>query len=94
MKIKGIKAICHESKGLYKGGYGPGFLELFFDEIEDRAFAIYQVSRNSWTQFKDENIIACGWIIRPATMKEIKDQIESAVKKRELECEWSEQFAE
>lgn len=79
MKINGIKAICQDSKSLCENGYGPGFLELFFDKGKNLAFANYQVSQNRYTRYDDANIIACGWITRPATMEEIQEQVESTL---------------
>ncbi len=78
MEIKGIKKICEMSKDLPKNGYGPGALQVAIDKNENRVFAIYHVSRSSWTVC-DENTETLGWILRPATMDEIRAMIKNAI---------------
>lgn len=74
LKIKGLKKIAGESKCLN----GFGFLQVNYDIKTGEAWTDMHVGQ-SWTQYKDENIITCGHLYERATMKEIREMIEDAV---------------
>lgn len=81
MKIKGLKKIAGESKHI--GKYDPEYLQLNYDKTTGEAWADYHYSigGNSWTEYHDTNILNCGNIEEPATMKEIAEMIHDAVLK-------------
>lgn len=80
MKIKGLKKIAGESKSL-TGYYSPEYLQLNYDRETGEAWTDYHYSigGNSWTQYHENNVINCGTIHEPKTMREIHEMIESAI---------------
>lgn len=80
LKIKGLKKIAGESKGL-EGYYSGYYLQLNYDKETGEAWTDEHVSfgQNSWTEYKDSSIINCGNISEPMTMKEIRAMIERKV---------------
>lgn len=77
-KMVGLKKVSGETKSLH-GFYSPEYLELFYDRTNGEIFTRYQYSPGHqwWTQFDDDNIIACGHIYSPKTMQEIADKAAS-----------------
>ncbi len=80
LKIKGLKKIAGESKGL-EGYYSGHYLQINYDRKTGEAWTDYHVSfgQNSWTEYNDSSIITCGNISEPMTMKEIRAMIERKV---------------
>lgn len=76
LKIKGLKKIAGESKNL-EGPYSDQYLQLNYDQETGEAWTDLHASfgQNSWTEYHDTNIINCGNISQPMTMKEIKEMI-------------------
>ena len=85
LKIKGLKKIAGETKGL-KGYYSGEYLQLNYDAKTGEAWTDYHYSlgQNSWCQYHDKNILRCGNISRPKTMKEIRVMIEQKMLEREI----------
>lgn len=83
MKMTGIKSLCSETKSLPRHGYGPGCYEVFFDRCTGQVWGNYQVDRNTWTEYENPDVIPCGWITTPATIKEISTMVHSAVRFRD-----------
>ena len=73
MKIKGIKKIAGERKNLAPNCY----LQLNYDMKTHKAWTnfLYGFGYNSWVVYHDDNVINCGNISRPKTMKEIEEII-------------------
>lgn len=76
LKIKGIKKIAGESKGL-EGYYSGHYLQLNYDKKTGEAWTDEHVSfgQNNWTEYNDSSIINCGNICEPVTMEEIRKMI-------------------
>ena len=83
MKISGLKKIAGETKSL-QGHYSSLYLQLNYDTSDGHAWTDQHCSlgHNSWSRYNDENIINCGVISSPMTMKEIADMIERAMCER------------
>lgn len=82
MTIKGIKKIASESKHLAVGCY----LQVNYDVRTHEVWTNYLCGfgNNSWVEYHDENVINCGNIHHPMTMKEIKEMIECKVKEVQM----------
>lgn len=83
LKIKGLKKIAGASKSL-NGYYSGQYLQVNYDPSTGEAWSNYHCSfgQNSWTQYHDSNVINCGNISEPKTMKQLREIIESAVEYR------------
>lgn len=80
LKIKGLKKIAGESKGL-EGYYSGHYLQVNYDLETGETWTNEHCSfgQNSWTEYHDSNIINCGNISEPTTMVQIRSMIEKAV---------------
>lgn len=79
LKIKGLKKIAGESKGL--NPYDHGYLQVNYDMETGEAWTDYHYSigSNSWSEYHDEDILTCGYISSPHTMEQIREMIECTV---------------
>lgn len=78
MKITGIKRIASDSKEL-KGGLNDGYMQIAYNPATGEAWSTYHIDCNSYTRYSDPDIITCGFIHTPRTMKEIREIIEEGV---------------
>lgn len=78
--MKGLKKVSGETKGL-KGVHSPEYLQLHYDRKEDYAFAeyFYDIGHGSRSIYESKDIISCGFITDPMTMKEIEDRINETI---------------
>ena len=82
MKIKGLKKIAGESKKL-SGFYSPEYLQLNYNKTTGEAWTNhhYSIGHNSWTEYTEPDVIACGNITEPKTQKELAAMIHEAILK-------------
>ena len=75
MNIKGLKAASGytENYGAYSGCY----VELFYDKSSGEVWGNYHCSlgQNSWTVYKDPDVVKICSTSRHMTMQEIADEI-------------------
>lgn len=81
--IKGIRKICSESKSL-KGFYSGEYLQVNYDRKTGEAWTDYHynLGHNNQTLYNNPDIIVCGIITKPVTMKTIETMIEIALERR------------
>lgn len=86
LKITGLKSIAGESKNLH-GIYSGEYLQINFNLSTHEAWSDYHyaLGHTSSTLYDDKDIINCGNIYEPASMATIRELIENAVTKWELE---------
>lgn len=80
-KIEGLKEIAGASKRL-RGYYSGLYLQVNYNCATGDAWynEHFSLGQNSWTQYDDKDIINCGNISAPTTMKRIKELILEAVR--------------
>ena len=85
MKVKGLKKISGESKKL-NGFYNPEYLQLNYNTATGEAWADYHYSigHNSWTEYKEPEIINCGNITEKKTQVELAAMIHDAITNKYL----------
>ena len=74
--VKGCKKVCSESKVLKNRNDGC-YLQLNYDLKKKEVFTNFHCSfgHNSYTRYKEENIIFISFIDNPISMKEIDDLV-------------------
>ncbi len=79
--MKGIKKVSGETKRL-RGYYDSYYLQLFYDKATDEVWttAHCDFGHGSYTV----NIINCGDLCTPKTMKEIEEIVKESVRMHEL----------
>lgn len=80
LKIKGLKKLASESKqlsGYYSGHYMQVNYNISTGEVWGDYF--YSLGQNMWTEYNDKNVIICGNISEPTTMKEIRMMIKEVL---------------
>jgi hypothetical protein len=77
MAIKGIKKVVGESKTL-KGCYDAAYLQINYDISKNKVWSDYHYDLgHSWhTYYNDDNILECGNICEPITMKQLENMIQ------------------
>lgn len=85
LKMIGLKAASGDTKYL-RGYYSGHYCELFYNRSSGRVWTTYQYSlgHNSWTEYHDRDVIACGILTTPTTMQEIADLISGKLSERQL----------
>lgn len=80
IKMTGLKKASGNTSnyGYYSGLYD----ELFFDRGTGEVWTVFQSSfgQNSWTEYRDPNIIKIGNITKRMTMQQIADLIAAELK--------------
>lgn len=79
MKIKGVKKVCGESKALRDGQK----LQLVYDRKNISVFTCLHVG-NSWSEFRDPDLITVGWIYGYTSMSSIKQMVVDGIKEYEM----------
>ena len=74
LKLREIKRVSGETKSL-KGYYSGIYLQLNVDKKTGEVWTNLHNSfgHNSWTTYRDEDVVVCGNIDTPKTMQEIRD---------------------
>lgn len=74
MKFKGIKEACSETRCCGKNGtYGS--TEIALNTKTMKIYATWRYSKNSFSDWNDDNIINLFYTDYPMTMKEIKQRV-------------------
>lgn len=75
LDIKGIRKACGETKDY--GDFSGKYVEIFYDAKSGEVWTRFQYSlgRNSWTEYRDPNIIKVCNTSRYMKMQEICDKI-------------------
>ena len=70
LKLKGLKKLSSETKNL-SGYYSGKYIQVNYDPKTNEIWGDYHYSlgHNTWTVYHDENIINCGNVYEPCTMK-------------------------
>lgn len=84
LKIIGLRKACNESRAWCHSYYSAEYLQLSYDMRTGHCWTKLHVSlgHNSWTVYHDKDVVNCGNITRPMTMREIREMIEDAVNRR------------
>lgn len=76
IKIKGLRAIAGASKEL-QGAYGMYYLEVFYNKATHEAWykEHWDYGHQSFTSYRDNDIVRIGNFDSPVTMKELEQTI-------------------
>lgn len=79
MKISGIKKVAGKSKGIVREN--GCYLQVNYHKKEKRVWADFHccLGQNEWTVYHDKEILNCGNIDRPATMKDVMWMVLDAI---------------
>lgn len=85
IKLKGLKKLCSDTKNL-SGYYSGEYLQINYEITTGEVWGNYHYSlgQNSWSEYHDKNIINCGNVSNPHTMKELVEIINEALMERGL----------
>ena len=83
-KIHGIKKTAGWSKreSQYKSG---GHLQICYNMKTGLVWPVWHVLRHPWPEYVTEDILFCGFLEKPATMKEITRMVLVALMKRKVQ---------
>lgn len=83
LEFIGVKKACSDTKRL-QGPYGGEYCNLMYDistgEVWTDLFCDFE--RGSYVAYKDPDIILCGVLTSPTTMRDIKEIITDAVNEK------------
>lgn len=80
LKLKGLKKLSSETKNL-SGYYSGKYIQVNYDPKTNEIWGDYHYSlgHNTWTVYHDKNIINCGNIYEPCTMKYLMNMVQAAI---------------
>ena len=80
MKLKGLKKVSGATKEL-KGFYDPFYLQVNVDLESGEVFVNehFSIGHNSWTEYRNGNILNCGIVCNPMTMKQVSEMVSEAI---------------